>query len=91
MSELFRAVDDLLADPADLPPPAARARLRKAAGRTQLQVATALGVTELTVLRWENDHSSPLGERRQVYARLLRAWARRYPEAVPAECSKIGR
>ena len=87
MTNLFDAVDALLSRPADvLPPPAVRARLRKASGLTQEEVAEAFGVHRMAFLRWENGHSMPHRKNRAAYLRLLAGWAQKYPEAaVPTE------
>ncbi|MFE7620561.1 helix-turn-helix domain-containing protein, partial [Streptomyces sp. NPDC057496] len=53
MSELFDAVDALLASRATLPPPTERKRLRAAHGLTIDEVATALKVRRATVSGWE--------------------------------------
>ncbi|MFF3312953.1 helix-turn-helix domain-containing protein [Streptomyces sp. NPDC002952] len=83
MSDLFEAVDALLTRPAEeLPPPAVRARLRKAAGLTQEEVADAFGVHRMAMLRWENGQSMPRRRHRDAYLRLLHGWARKYPEAA---------
>lgn len=82
---LFDAVDALLAEaPGDLPSPAERARLRKAAGFTQQRVADALGVQRVTVVAWEAGRSDPRPPQRQAYARLLAGLAERYPAPRPA-------
>ncbi|WP_439678880.1 telomere-associated protein Tap [Embleya sp. MST-111070] len=81
---LFDAVDALLAEaPGDLPSPAERARLRKAAGFTQQRVADALGVQRVTVVAWEAGRSDPRPPQRQAYARLLAGLAERYPAPRP--------
>lgn len=85
--ELFASVDALLEEEPQLPPPAERARLREAAGMTQLRLAKALKTTEQTVKNWENGRSSPRPPRLEAYQRLLEGWAARYPKdaaAVPA-------
>ncbi|MFF1593154.1 MULTISPECIES: helix-turn-helix transcriptional regulator [unclassified Streptomyces] len=79
---MMEAVDQLLAGAADLPSPATRARLRKAAGLTQEQVGEALGVTWLAVLRWEKGQSEPRAARRKAYVKLLNGWSERYPDAL---------
>lgn len=81
MSEgLFDAVDALLAQArSDLPPPAERVRLRKAAGFTQKQVAEVLGVQRVTVVAWEAGRNEPSPPQRDAYARLLEGLAARYP------------
>lgn len=82
MSELFDAVDALLAQAAaeiELPPPAERERLRKVARLTQRQIADALGVARETVVAWEKGRSEPRPPQRQAYVRLLDGLAARYP------------
>ena len=88
--ELFAAVDALLEEKPQLPPPAERARLREAAGQTQARLATALQTTTQTVKNWENGRSEPTGPRLPAYQRLLQNWAAKYPAhgapaAVPAQ------
>ncbi|MYW00374.1 helix-turn-helix domain-containing protein [Streptomyces sp. SID3343] len=85
MSELFDAVDALLEEAAlgDLPVPAERARLRKAAGLSQQRVANALGVQRVTVVAWEAGRTEPRPPQRQAYARLLAGLADRYPALDP--------
>lgn len=85
MSELFDSVDELLARPADLPPSAIRARLRRAGGLTQPDVAEALGVHRIQVTRWENGHTEPRAPHRAAYARLLGKLAEAHPEAAAEE------
>jgi HTH-type transcriptional regulator/antitoxin MqsA len=83
MTDLFEAVDALLSRPADvLPPPEVRARLRKASGLTQEEVADAFGVHRMAFLRWENGHSMPRPKHRAAYLRLLKGWAEKHPEAA---------
>jgi DNA-binding XRE family transcriptional regulator len=85
VSEFFDAVDALLAQAAaenELPPPAERERLRKAARLTQKQVAEALGVARETVVAWEKGRAEPRPPQRQGYARLLDGLAERYPASV---------
>ena len=53
MSELFDAVDALVASRSPLPPPAERRRLRQAHALTLDEVAAALGVRRATVGGWE--------------------------------------
>ncbi|MGW0703338.1 telomere-associated protein Tap [Streptomyces sp. NPDC002867] len=77
--ELFAAVDSLLEDQPQLPPPAERARLREAAGITQARLATALKSTTQTVKNWESGRSEPRPPRLQAYLRLLEGWAAKYP------------
>ncbi|CAO0834714.1 HTH cro/C1-type domain-containing protein OS=Streptomyces microflavus OX=1919 GN=Smic_84860 PE=4 SV=1 [Streptomyces microflavus] len=59
MSELFDAVDALVASRATLPPPAERKRLRAAHGLTIDEVATALKVRRATVSGWEAGKTEP--------------------------------
>ncbi|BFV54979.1 hypothetical protein KCMC57_up00830 [Kitasatospora sp. CMC57] len=74
MSEIFSAVDALIAkarDGGDLPQPAERERLRKAAGLTQVEVAEALDVRRETLARWESGKAHPQASKRGAYAFLL--------------------
>ncbi|MEU1434462.1 helix-turn-helix transcriptional regulator [Streptomyces sp. NPDC005786] len=79
MSELFDAVDALIAGHAPLPQPGERERLRKAHGLTQEQVASALGVRRATVVSWESGKTEPRPPQREAYARLLDGLAALYP------------
>jgi len=54
-----------------LPPPATRRLLRLQAGLYQRELASALGVSRLTLHRWESGSFEPRGERRQRYAEAL--------------------
>ncbi|MFJ3921274.1 helix-turn-helix transcriptional regulator [Streptomyces sp. NPDC090048] len=83
MSELFDAVDALLASRAALPPPAERKRLRAAHGLTIDEVAGALKVRRATVSGWEAGKTEPRPPERDAYARLLDKLAELYP-ADPA-------
>ncbi|MFB7467107.1 helix-turn-helix domain-containing protein [Streptomyces sp. NPDC056224] len=77
------AVDVLLSEQKPLLPPALRAPLRRAAGLTQRQVANAIGVRPLQVLRWEAGEAEPRnGERRAAYSRLLHGLAQQHPAVV---------
>ncbi|MFF2185547.1 helix-turn-helix domain-containing protein [Streptomyces sp. NPDC058155] len=58
-----------------LPSPKERRRLREAMDMTEKQVATAVGVTRRTVRSWETGRTTPLGRKREAYARLLAAYA----------------
>ncbi|MFF7585870.1 helix-turn-helix transcriptional regulator [Kitasatospora purpeofusca] len=74
MSEIFAAVDALLAkarDGGDLPEPAERERLRKAAGLTQIEVAEALEIRRETFAKWEAGTAQPRAPKRGAYAFLL--------------------
>ncbi|MFE2038621.1 telomere-associated protein Tap [Streptomyces scopuliridis] len=83
MSELFDAVDALIASASALPPPAERERLRKAHGLTLDQVAGALKVRRATAGAWESGKTEPRPPQREAYARLLEKLAELYPD-VPA-------
>ncbi|MFE7569148.1 telomere-associated protein Tap [Streptomyces sp. NPDC057539] len=88
MSELFDAVDALIASRSPLPPPAERKRLRQAHGLTLDEVAAALQVRRATVSGWEAGRTEPRPPERDAYARLLKQLAQLYPAgpdtAVPA-------
>ncbi|MEV0694061.1 helix-turn-helix domain-containing protein [Streptomyces sp. NPDC050388] len=86
MSELFDAVDALIASRATLPPPAERKRLRAAHGLTIDAVATALKVRRATVSGWESGKTEPRPPERDAYARLLDKLAELYP-AAPADAA----
>ncbi|MGW0855737.1 telomere-associated protein Tap [Streptomyces sp. NPDC002690] len=88
MSELFDAVDGLLASRAVLPPPAERKRLRTAHGLTIDEVATALKVRRATVSGWEAGKTEPRPPERDAYARLLDKLAELYP-AVSADTAAV--
>ncbi|MFD7324267.1 telomere-associated protein Tap [Streptomyces sp. NPDC059875] len=79
MSELFDAVDALLASRATLPPPEERKRLRRAHGLTVDEVAGALKVRRATVSGWESGKTEPRPPERDAYARLLEGLAKLYP------------
>ncbi|MFD4737755.1 helix-turn-helix transcriptional regulator [Streptomyces virginiae] len=78
------AVDALLsAGQTPLLPPAYRGPLRRAAGLTQRQVAQAVGVKPLQIIRWEAGEAEPrLGERRAAYSRLLQGLAQQHPDVI---------
>ncbi|MDJ0385219.1 helix-turn-helix domain-containing protein [Streptomyces sp. G-G2] len=82
MSELFDAVDALVASRSTLPPPAERKRLRAAHGLTIDEVATALKVRRATVSGWESGKTEPRPPERDAYARLLAQLAELYPAAA---------
>ncbi|MFF9490275.1 helix-turn-helix domain-containing protein (plasmid) [Streptomyces sp. QTS137] len=84
MSELLNAVDALLARPDTMPPPDVRARLRKADGLTQEEVAEVFGVTRVAFHRWETGLAKPRRRHLEAYVRLLNGWAAKHPEAVQA-------
>ncbi|MFC0602268.1 helix-turn-helix transcriptional regulator [Streptomyces palmae] len=79
----LKRVDALLDDLDNvLPPPQVRARLRLAAGLTQEDVADAIGVKRLTVVRWELGQAHPRRPQREAYIHLLKRLAERFPEAA---------
>ncbi|NUS14883.1 MAG: helix-turn-helix transcriptional regulator, partial [Streptomyces sp.] len=78
MSELFAAVDALVASRSALPVAGERRRLRQAHGLTLEEVAAALKVRRATVSAWEGG-TEPRGPEREAYARLLRQLAELYP------------
>ncbi|MET8957128.1 helix-turn-helix transcriptional regulator [Streptomyces sp. NPDC004533] len=86
MSELFDAVDALVASHSPLPPAGERKRLRQAHGLTLDDVAAALKVRRATVSGWESvkKTTEPRGPEREAYARLLNKLAEIYPAAAPA-------
>ncbi|MFE4053176.1 telomere-associated protein Tap [Streptomyces sp. YIM B13518] len=86
MSELFDAVDALVASRAPLPPAEERKRLRQAHGLTLDEVAGALKVRRATVSGWESvkKPTEPRGPEREAYARLLDKLAELYPAPVAA-------
>ncbi len=75
MSDLLNAVDALLGRPDRLPAPEVRARLRKADGLTQQEVADVFGVTRVAFNRWEVGAAKPRRHHLEAYARLLAGWA----------------
>ncbi|WP_237329904.1 telomere-associated protein Tap [Streptomyces sp. CBMAI 2042] len=79
MSELFDAVDALVASRSPLPPPAERKRLRQAHGFTLDEVAATLKVRRATVGAWESGKTEPRPPQREPYAHLLKQLARLYP------------
>ncbi|PKV77057.1 helix-turn-helix domain-containing protein [Streptomyces sp. TLI_146] len=80
--DVFERVDALVARSAGLPPPHVRARLRQAGRLTQAEVAEALGVHRVQVVRWEGGKAEPRQPHRLLYARLLCGLAEKYPEAA---------
>ncbi|MGW3359761.1 telomere-associated protein Tap [Streptomyces bungoensis] len=84
MSELFDAVDALVASRSPLPPPEERRRLRKAHGLTVEEVAAALKVRRATVSGWESGKTEPRPPERNAYARLLKQLAELYPASTVA-------
>ncbi|CAL9336712.1 hypothetical protein SUDANB58_00181 [Streptomyces sp. enrichment culture] len=79
MSELFDAVDALVASRSPLPPPEERKRLRQAHALTLDEVAAALDVRRATVSGWESGRTEPRPPEREAYARLLKQLAQLYP------------
>ncbi|MFZ4191982.1 telomere-associated protein Tap [Streptomyces pseudogriseolus] len=89
MSELFDAVDALVASRAALPAPAERRRLRVAHGLTIEEVASALKVRRATVSGWEAGKTEPRLPERDAYARLLNKLAELYP-APASGAAEVG-
>jgi transcriptional regulator with XRE-family HTH domain len=75
-------VDALLTRTVGLPEPTTRARLRRAASLTQAEVAEAIGVHRIQVVRWESGAAEPRNPKRRAYGRLLAGLAAQYPEAL---------
>ncbi|WLQ38386.1 transcriptional regulator (plasmid) [Streptomyces castrisilvae] len=86
MSEMFDAVDALVASRSVLPSAEERKRLRVAHGLTLDDVAGALKVRRATVSAWESATrpTEPRGPEREAYARLLKQLAELYPAPTPA-------
>ncbi|GHB67487.1 transcriptional regulator [Streptomyces viridiviolaceus] len=86
MSELFDAVDALVASRSPLPLAEERKRLRIAHGLTLDEVAAALKVRRATVSGWESAKKpvEPRGPEREAYARLLKKLAELYPAPAAA-------
>ncbi|GLW58083.1 telomere-associated protein Tap [Kitasatospora phosalacinea] len=86
MPEGTDPIDALLAevDEEELPPPAERKRLRRAARLTRARVAEQVGVREETVWTWETGRSEPRPPQRGLYARLLRGLGERFPAPAGA-------
>ncbi|MFJ4616280.1 telomere-associated protein Tap [Streptomyces griseus] len=85
MSELFDAIDALVASRSPLPPPAERKRLRQSHGLTLEEVATTLDVRRATVGAWESGRTEPRPPQREPYAHLLKQLARLYPSPTTNE------
>ncbi|WP_030791324.1 telomere-associated protein Tap [Streptomyces sp. NRRL S-920] len=87
MSEMFDAVDALVASRSPLPPAEERKRLRTAHGLTLDEVAGALKVRRATVSAWESTKkpTEPRGPEREAYARLLKQLAELYPAPATPE------
>lgn len=54
------------------PPPAVAREIRRAAGVTQAELAAIVGVTRVTVARWERGTRRPHGPKAAAYAVALR-------------------
>ncbi|MEU2337130.1 helix-turn-helix domain-containing protein [Streptomyces sp. NPDC013172] len=67
-----------------MPPPEIRARLRKADGLTQEEVAEVFGVTRVAFHRWETGIAKPRRRHLEAYVRLLEGWADKHPEVMSA-------
>ncbi|WP_261399098.1 helix-turn-helix transcriptional regulator, partial [Streptomyces misionensis] len=91
MSELFDAVDALVASRSPLPSAEERKRLRTAHGLTLDEVAAALKVRRATVSGWESvkKTTEPRGPEREAYARLLNKLAELYPAPAAAPDTHI--
>ncbi|MER7720038.1 helix-turn-helix transcriptional regulator [Streptomyces flaveolus] len=89
MSDLFDAVDALVASRSALPPAQERKRLRVAHGLTMDEVAAALKVRRATVSGWESvkKTTEPRGPEREAYARLLNKLAELYPAPTAASAT----
>ncbi|MEU3204119.1 helix-turn-helix transcriptional regulator [Streptomyces cyaneofuscatus] len=85
MSELFDAIDALVASRSPLPAPAERKRLRQAHGLTLEEVAATLDVRRATVGAWESGKTEPRPPQREPYAHLLKQLARLYPSPSATE------
>ncbi|MFJ8763151.1 telomere-associated protein Tap [Streptomyces cyaneofuscatus] len=85
MSELFDAIDALVASRSPLPAPAERKRLRQAHGLTLEEVAATLDVRRATVGAWESGKTEPRPPQREPYAHLLKQLARLYPSPTTTE------
>ncbi|MFD7552594.1 telomere-associated protein Tap [Streptomyces sp. NPDC059816] len=85
MSELFDAIDALVASRSPLPPAAERKRLRQAHGLTLEEVAATLNVRRATVGAWESGRTEPRPPQREPYAHLLKQLARLYPSPTATE------
>ncbi|CAM5648434.1 telomere-associated protein Tap [Streptomyces viridochromogenes] len=90
MSELFDAVDALVASRSPLPPPAERRRLRQAHALTLDEVAAALQVRRATVGAWESGKTEPRPPEREAYAHLLEQLATLYPAPESTDAEQEG-
>lgn len=62
--------------------------IRKKLGLPQEQMARLLGVSFVTVNRWEGGHSSPTGPTLDLYLALNAAMRAGYPSAVVLQSAK---
>ncbi|MFE3114197.1 helix-turn-helix transcriptional regulator, partial [Kitasatospora indigofera] len=86
--DLFAAIDALLERPKpadDLPVPAERERLRKAAEYTQEDLAKALKTRRETIVRWEAGTTDPRPPKREVYIAFLATLALQHGTVEPTE------
>lgn len=65
-----------LQDQRELPSPAIRRTLRRAAGASQADVAEVVGVTRQAVQLWEAGTRTPRGSNLGAYLEVLRAFRR---------------
>ncbi|MFD8375307.1 helix-turn-helix transcriptional regulator [Streptomyces sp. NPDC059688] len=79
---MHEAVNQLLNRPADLPLPSIRTALRRAHRLTQQEVAEAIGVHRIQVVRWEKGQAEPRNPHRRAYAHLLAGLAEQHPEVL---------
>ncbi|MFJ6084075.1 helix-turn-helix domain-containing protein [Streptomyces sp. NPDC092369] len=68
-----------------LPSPKERRRLRESGSLTQAQVAERVGVSRETVRSWERGRTTPRGDKREAYAKLLASLERPTPRQDPAK------
>ncbi|MGY3203590.1 helix-turn-helix domain-containing protein [Streptomyces sp. TE5632] len=74
-----------------LPSPEERRRLRESRSLTQAQLAKRIGVSRETVRAWESGRSTPLGRKRETYAKLLTATTAPAPTGRPRRSERPGR
>ncbi|MGW3290726.1 helix-turn-helix domain-containing protein [Streptomyces sp. NPDC001002] len=67
-----------------LPSPKERRRLRESGSLTQAQLAERVGVSRETVRSWETGRTTPRGDKREAYAKLLASLDRPKPRQEPA-------
>lgn len=58
----------------DLPPVRERRKLRERFGVTMQELADTIGVSRMTIHRWERGSKEPAGKNREEYAKILQAW-----------------